>query len=67
MLKNLVVQELKQNQFYTQSEREREREAQTVVFYYSKWQQHHPTRLQDSVYILIDFGQLPFTLFTEIT
>ena len=49
-------------------ERERERETkkeQEIVLYYSIWQQP-TTRLQESVYILTDLGQLPFTLFTDI-
>ena len=53
-------------QYLNQETRERDREAQMVLCY-SIWQKlTTTTRLQESVYILTNLGQLPFTLFTKI-
>ena len=61
MLKNLVVQVLK----HIHKVRERNRDTQ-IVLYYSNGN-NLTTRLQELVYILTHLGQLPFTLFTQIT
>mgnify|MGYP006997894602 CR=1 FL=1 len=49
---------------YYEREREREQKAQEIVLYYSIWQQPS-TRLQESVYILTDLGQQPFTIYKK--
>ena len=60
-LKNLLVQKLKH--IHRVSEREKERGTQEFVLIIQNGN-NPTTRLQELVYILIDLGQLPFTLFT---
>ena len=55
------------NNAVREREREREnREAQIILNYIIQMVTTTSTRLQKSVYILTNLGQLPFTLFTEI-